>query len=95
MAERRPIVLHGGRLTELPAGDSLPGFDPSTLPLASDLPPQAFIVQQAGQWVLATYAQMAAWFAAGPALEHGYGVLSEAGEFLLTESGEYLIQELT
>ena len=95
MAQHRPIVLRSGRLTELPVGDTVAGagFDPSALPLASNQTPQAFIVQQAGQWVLASYAQMAAWFAGAPALEHGYGLLTEAGEFLLTESGEYLVQE--
>lgn len=97
MAQRRPIVLRNGRLTELPAGDSLPGvgFDPSALPAAGDLPPQAFIVQQGGQWVLASYTQMASWFAGAqvPEPAHEYGLLSEVGELLLTESGGFLSQE--
>ena len=79
----------------MPVGDTVvgAGFDPSALPLASDQTPQAFIVQQAGQWALASYAQMSAWFAAAPVQAHGYGLLTEAGEFLLSEAGEYLIQE--
>lgn len=95
MTQHRPIVLHSGRLIELPHGRSVAGVEESlsALPPATDLPPQAFIVQQAGQWALATYAQMAAWFSTTVVQEHGYGLLTEAGEFLLTEASEYLIQE--
>ena len=61
MTQHRPIVLRNGRLTELPAGDAVAGLDLSTLPPATDQPPQAIIVRQGGQWVIATYAQMQAW----------------------------------
>ena len=93
MAQHRPIVLRSGRLTELPVGDAAAGVAESlaALPLATWAIPDEFLVQQAGQWVRATYAQMQSWLASAPT--HGYGILSEAGGFLLTESGDYLVQE--
>lgn len=94
MAQHRPIVLRNGRLTELPVGDTVAGFDPSGLPPASDQAPHAFIVQQAGQWAVASFAQMASWFTGAPVQTHGYGLITETGECLLTEAGEHLIQEV-
>lgn len=67
MTQRRPIVLVGGLLAELPVGDvavgAVPDFD--SLPLATLAVPQEFIVKQAGVWVRATYAQMQTWFPSG------------------------------
>lgn len=86
MAQHRPIVLRSGRLTELPVGGSLAGMAESlaALPLATWAVPDEFLVQQAGQWVRATHAQMQSWLASAPVPTHGYGILSEAGGLLLS-----------
>jgi len=48
------------RISALESGSGM-GFDPDTLPLATDARPERVIVQQAGEWRLATDAQMHGW----------------------------------
>lgn len=83
MAIRRPLVVVGGRLVELPSSDTLPGgsFDPSVLPAASDTPtPAEVIVYQSGQWVRASWRQFTNWI-------RTFGLLTEGEDPISTEDG--------
>lgn len=69
-----------------------PPFDINSLPAATDAAPAEFLVQQGGQWVRASYAQMQDWLgAAGVGITRG--VLAEDGAWLLTEDGSPVTQE--
>lgn len=48
------------RLSALEIGAGA-GFNPDTLPSATDAPPDRVIVQQAGEWRIATGKQMHGW----------------------------------
>lgn len=95
MTQHRPIVLRNGRLTELPAGDTVvgAGFDPSALPSATEALPEAFLVRQSGVWVVASFEQVLGWMSSGTAHPSGTLVLTEYGMGILTEAGENLVQE--
>lgn len=52
-------------------GEPGPAWSPDELAEATDTVPDEFIVQQNGQWVRATYAQVAAWLGAQSNLDGG------------------------
>lgn len=68
------------------------GWSPDNLGAASNDIPEAFVVRQAGAWVIASYEQMATWLGgAGPVLDGA--LLTENGDTLVTEDGDNIVQE--
>lgn len=67
-------------------------WTPDYLGIATDDIPDSFIVRQSGQWVIATYEQMATWLGgAGPSITDA--LLTEGGDMLVTEAGDNIVQE--
>lgn len=69
--ERGPAGGSGGGVWTGSGNGTGPAWSPDDLAEATDAIPAEFIVQQDGEWVRATYAQMATWFSANSNLDGG------------------------
>lgn len=68
------------------------GADFGSLLAATDEMPDAFVVQQGGKWVRASYAQVGNWLG-GVQPQPTNRVLYESGDVLVTETGDTIVQE--
>lgn len=67
------------------------GWSPSSLPAADNTVPDEVIVKQNGQWVRATFAQLAGWLGSAPPTTTR--LLTEDGQILVTEAGDAISKE--